>query len=92
MLDAQRRPARGLIDSGPLVAVALWGGIYPAAKLALTHIPFLGFTGLRVVLAAVLLAIITGRGFGSRLAGADRRASSALVWPRRPFSSCSWRE
>ena len=63
-----------MIDSRPLVAVVLWGGIYPAAKLALAHIPFLGFTGLRVALAAVLLVTIAGRGLGSRLAKAEWRA------------------
>jgi len=51
----------------------LWGGIYPAAKIALGDIPFLGFTGLRVALAAVLLLALTGGGLGQRLATADRR-------------------
>lgn len=62
-----------MVDPRPLIAVVLWGGIYPAAKIALGDIPFLGFTGLRVALAAVLLLALTGGGLGQRLATADRR-------------------
>ena len=40
----------------PLLAVVLWGGIYPGARLALREIPVLSFTFLRLVLAAAVLA------------------------------------
>ena len=42
----------------PLLAVVLWGGIYPGARLALREIPVLSFTVLRLVLAAAVLAAI----------------------------------
>lgn len=56
------------------MAVVLWGGIYPAARLALAHIPFLSFTALRVVVAAVLLLALAGAGAGSGLARVGWRA------------------
>jgi drug/metabolite transporter (DMT)-like permease len=62
-----------VLDPRPLIAVVLWGGIYPAAKVALRDIPFLSFTGLRVVLAAVLLLVVGGGGLARRVASADRR-------------------
>jgi len=46
----------------PLVAVILWGGIYPGAKLGLQEIPALSFTYLRLILAAIVLAGASGRG------------------------------
>ena len=42
----------------PLLAVVLWGGIYPGARLALREIPVLSFTFLRLVLATAVLAAI----------------------------------
>jgi drug/metabolite transporter (DMT)-like permease len=39
----------------PLLAVLLWGGIYPGAKLALDDLPVVSFTALRLVLAAPIL-------------------------------------
>jgi drug/metabolite transporter (DMT)-like permease len=42
----------------PLLAVALWGGIYPGARLALREIPVAGFTFLRLVIATAVLAAI----------------------------------
>ena len=46
----------------PLVAVVLWGGIYPGAKLGLQEIPALSFTYLRLILAAIVLAAASGHG------------------------------
>lgn len=42
----------------PLLAVVLWGGIYPGARLALREIPVVDFTFLRLVLAAAVLAAV----------------------------------
>ncbi len=39
----------------PLLAVVLWGGIYPASKLGLGEIPPLPFTALRLVVATTVL-------------------------------------
>jgi drug/metabolite transporter (DMT)-like permease len=41
----------------PLLAVVLWGGIYPGVKLGLQDIPLLSFTSLRMVLAMVVLFV-----------------------------------
>jgi drug/metabolite transporter (DMT)-like permease len=51
----------------PLLAVVLWGGIYPGAKLGLAEIPALTFTYLRVLLATLVLFAAAG-GFGRRSA------------------------
>ncbi len=51
----------GWIRLGPLVAVVLWGGIYPGAKLGLQEIPPLSFTYLRVVLATIVLLGVSSR-------------------------------
>jgi drug/metabolite transporter (DMT)-like permease len=45
----------------PLLAVILWGGVYPGAKLGLHEIPVLRFTALRILVAMVLLFIVPGR-------------------------------
>jgi drug/metabolite transporter (DMT)-like permease len=42
----------------PLLAVVLWGGIFPGARLALQAIPVVSFTFLRLVLATAVLAAI----------------------------------
>jgi drug/metabolite transporter (DMT)-like permease len=42
----------------PLLAVVLWGGIYPGARLALREITILDFTFLRLVLATAVLAAV----------------------------------
>ena len=42
----------------PLLAVVLWGGIYPGARLALREIAVLDFTFLRLVLATAVLAAV----------------------------------
>ncbi len=45
----------------PLLAVVLWGGIYPGARLGLREIPVLSFTYLRLVLASAILVAVAGR-------------------------------
>ncbi len=47
----------GWVQPLPLVAVVLWGGIYPGAKLALKDLPVLSFTALRLALATVVLFV-----------------------------------
>lgn len=46
----------------PLLAVILWGGVYPGAKLGLHEIPVLSFTALRILVAMVMLFVVAGRG------------------------------
>lgn len=46
---------------GPLLAVVLWGGIYPGARLGLREIPVLSFTYLRIILATAVLFAVSGR-------------------------------
>ena len=55
---AAGRRAGGWILVEPLLAVVLWGGIYPGARLALREIPVVDFTFLRLVLATAVLAAI----------------------------------
>lgn len=54
------RSARWL-HPAPLLAVLLWGGIYPGAKVALRDLSVLDFAILRLVLAVILLFIISHR-------------------------------
>jgi drug/metabolite transporter (DMT)-like permease len=49
---------RGWIHAEPLLAVVLWGGIYPGARLALREISVVDVTFLRLVLATAVLAAI----------------------------------
>jgi drug/metabolite transporter (DMT)-like permease len=42
-----------------LLAVLLWGGIYPAAAFSLREMPLLAFTALRILLALAVLAACT---------------------------------
>jgi len=42
----------------PLLAVVLWGGIYPGARLGLREIGIVDFTFLRLVLASAVLAAV----------------------------------
>lgn len=51
------RPGR-LILAEPLLAVVLWGGIYPGARFALREIAVLDFTFVRLVLATAVLAAV----------------------------------
>jgi drug/metabolite transporter (DMT)-like permease len=44
----------------PFLAVILWGGIYPGAKLGLREMPVLSFTYLRILLAMVVLFLVSG--------------------------------
>src|SRR5207249_10079130 len=44
----------------PLLAVILWGGVYPGAALGLREIPVLSFTALRLVVATVVLIAVAG--------------------------------
>lgn len=55
---AAGRRAGGWILAEPLLAVVLWGGIYPGARLALREISVVDFTFLRLVLATAVLAAI----------------------------------
>ena len=43
----------------PLLAVTLWGGIYPGAKLGLGEMPVLSFTYLRILLALIVLFVVS---------------------------------
>src|SRR5215831_12270574 len=45
----------------PLLAVILWGGIYPGAKLGLREMPVLSFTYWRILLATVVLFAVSGK-------------------------------
>jgi drug/metabolite transporter (DMT)-like permease len=49
------------LHPAPLVAVMLWGGIYPGIKLGLRDIPALSFTYLRLLLATGILCAIARR-------------------------------
>ena len=51
----------------PLLAVILWGGVYPGAKLGLREIPALSFTALRILVAMILLFVVSGSGQPWRL-------------------------
>jgi drug/metabolite transporter (DMT)-like permease len=51
----------GWIHLEPLIAVILWGGIYPGVKLGLRDIPVLSFACLRILLAMVLLFALSNR-------------------------------
>lgn len=56
----------GWLRLEPLLAVMLWGGVYPGVKLGLLEIPLLSFTYLRIVLAmAGLYAISRGEPVGA---------------------------
>ncbi|HLY22688.1 MAG TPA: DMT family transporter [bacterium] len=52
------RRSGGRFHVEPLLAVVLWGGIYPGARLALREISVVDFTFLRLVLATAVLAAI----------------------------------
>ena len=49
------------LQPAPLLAVLLWGGIYPSAKVALRDLSVLDFATLRLVLAVIFLFIISYR-------------------------------
>jgi drug/metabolite transporter (DMT)-like permease len=54
---ATPRPRRWILIE-PLLAVVLWGGIYPGARIALREIAVVDFTFLRLVLATAVLAAV----------------------------------
>jgi drug/metabolite transporter (DMT)-like permease len=71
---ATARPGRRILVE-PLLAVVLWGGIYPGARVALREISVVDFTFLRLVIASALLAAVwlprlrpVPRGFWPRVA------------------------
>lgn len=49
------------IHPGPLLAVLLWGGIYPGIKLGLRDVPALSFTYLRLLMATAILCAMARR-------------------------------
>jgi drug/metabolite transporter (DMT)-like permease len=49
----------GWLHLQPLLAVTLWGGIYPGAKLGLREMPMLSFTYLRILLAVIVLFVVS---------------------------------
>ena len=56
-----RRKTRSTSPSlEPLLAVILWGGVYPGVKLGLRDIPVLSFTALRILVAMVMLFVASG--------------------------------
>lgn len=72
-----RRVQPGWLQWEPLLAVLLWGGIYPGAKLALRDMPALSFTSLRLVLATALLFVVAARVRSPRL---PRRLWRPVLW------------
>jgi len=46
------------IHGEPLLAVVLWGGVYPAARFGVRYIPVLSFAFLRLLLAAAFLVAL----------------------------------
>ena len=46
------------IHGVPLLAVVLWGGVYPAARFGVRYVPFLSFAFLRGIVAAALLVAL----------------------------------
>jgi len=58
---AVRRQMSSWLHLEPLLAVILWGGIYPGVKLGLRAIPLLSFTYLRILLAMVVLFAVSMR-------------------------------
>jgi drug/metabolite transporter (DMT)-like permease len=51
----------GWLHLEPLLAVMLWGGIYPGVKFGLRDIPVLSFTALRTLVAMTVLFAVSGR-------------------------------
>ena len=48
------------LKAEPLVAVVLWGGVYPGAKLGLRELPMLSFAALRLLAASAILIGVSG--------------------------------
>jgi drug/metabolite transporter (DMT)-like permease len=49
----------GWLHLQPLLAVTLWGGIYPGAKRGLREMPVLSFTYLRILRAVIVLFVVS---------------------------------
>jgi drug/metabolite transporter (DMT)-like permease len=60
------------IHPAPLLAVILWGGVYPGIKLGLHDVPVLSFTYLRLLLATSILCAVAHR--------VPREQPTACVW------------
>ena len=60
------------IHPAPLLAVMLWGGVYPGIKLGLHDVPVLSFTYLRLLLATSILCVMARR--------VPREQPAARVW------------
>ena len=65
------------IQPVPLLAVILWGGIYPGAKVGLRDIPPLSFTAGRLLLATVIFLTISWRAPTEP----DKRFDHRIWWP-----------
>lgn len=61
MITAQLQRITSWLHLEPLLAVLLWGGIYPGVKLGLRDIPLLSFTYLRILLAMLVLFAVSRR-------------------------------
>lgn len=89
-LSASRRPAAGgtpaeashhfgMTDLGLVVMAVIWGVNYSVVKVGLTALPPLAFNGARILLAAVVLALVAATvRDAARPAGRDVRALLAL--------------
>jgi len=65
------------IQPVPLLAVILWGGIYPGAKVGLRDIPPLSFTAGRLVLATAIFLTISWHAQTE----SDKRLDRRIWWP-----------
>jgi drug/metabolite transporter (DMT)-like permease len=74
---SQMRRLTQWIQPVPLLAVILWGGIYPGAKVGLRDIPPVSFTAGRLVLATAILLAVSWR---SRTKS-DKRLDRRIWWP-----------
>lgn len=68
--------AKAWLQPVPLLAVLLWGGIYPGAKVALDDLPVVSFAALRLALAATVLFLVSWR---LRPAGLSRDLVRPLI-------------
>jgi drug/metabolite transporter (DMT)-like permease len=60
---ASSRVSRPLAEFLLVTVTLFWGGTFPLVKMALAEIPVMAFLWIRFALAAVLLALIAGRGW-----------------------------
>src|SRR5688572_22615896 len=61
MITTQLQRITSWLRLEPLLAVILWGGVYPGVKLGLRDIPLLSFTYLRILLAMLVLCAVSQR-------------------------------